>query len=215
MKWLVGIVVGVLFTSLYGLSLGGKGCVWFPEGGMPALEFSLWQEVGLPYGGFVELGGVYYRLFGIAFEDGDQIWGMFSGDMAGGMVSLGWRSQYRQWQVGFRVQGGYGWVWNMELRESVARAYIRFREGGDPLVVRMDTHPGAFVGWGGSGEVHYQWKRIGLGVLVGWMDFSSSGVAGLQWNEVAGGALVEKRLDRQGVWVIRGVKVGLDVRIVL
>jgi len=211
--WKIGGIF--LLSGLYGLSLGGEGCLFFPEGGLPSLEFSLSQEVRLPYGFFIEGGGIYYRLFGIGVEGENTVWGMFSGDMIGTIASAGWQYQKGKWQSSFSLHGGWGYLFALELREQVAREYLRTLEGGEPLVVSTSTKDGDLLGWGISTDVRYQWKRISLGILVSWIDFEKDKTITLHWSEFLSGALEQKEKTWETRLILRGMRIGLSLRILL
>ncbi|MFN3660317.1 MAG: hypothetical protein ACK4TN_03655, partial [Brevinematales bacterium] len=185
-----------LLSGLYGLFLGGKGCLFFPEAGLPSLEFSLSQDIRLPYGFFVEGNIIYYRLFGIGVEGGNTVWGIFSGDIIGTFISPGWQYQQRQWQSSLFLHGGWGYIFDMELREQIAREYIHTLEGSEPLVVSTKTKDGHLFGWGISTDVHYQWKRVSLGIFAGWMDLQGNHSLTLQWSELFAGTLYQ----REKIW---------------
>ncbi|MCX7883009.1 MAG: hypothetical protein N2314_07290 [Brevinematales bacterium] len=209
--------IGVLFlaSTCYSLSVGGRICLLFPENAPPAVEYALFQDIKLPAGFFVGLGGMYYRLFGIGFEDNRTPWGMFSGDMVGGMVSAGWQYQGKKWQAGFSLSGGIGELFGLELREHVARSFLHAKEGTHPLVVSSETKEKFLLGWGIATELRHQWNLFSVGILLGWLDMAAQHSLTLKWQELSSGTLTEREKTYEGLFTLKGIRMGLSFHMLL
>ncbi len=216
MRFLIMMAGGLLAGVLYGLSLGGEVCFFVPEGGVPSLEFSAWQEARLPYGWFWEVGGLYYRIFGVGVQGTKGVKPVFSGDMVGGMIAAGWQIQVGKWQGALRLMGGGGYLGNLEMRESEMRRFVSEEGWGAPVVVERALVSGVGVlGWGASLATSYQWRRLRVGLVVGWMDVEGMGNAHLEWKELRSGSLESHEVGRQLYFLLRGLRIGGAIRILL
>ncbi|URA10704.1 hypothetical protein [Thermospira aquatica] len=211
------IVVGVILASgIYGLSLGGEACFFVPEGGLPSLEFSAWQESKLFSGLFWELGGMYYRIFGIGVQGRYEVRPVFSGDMVAGMLTVGWEMRVAQWETALRVMGGWGYLFDLELRESEMRRFFLDEGWGSPVVVERASGNGVgLMGWGVSLSTGYQWRRFRVGFVGGWMDLGGEGDVHLYWKEFHGGTLDSYEEEKRLQFLLRGLRIGGAIRVLL